>query len=222
MFAALWVLLMIFYWLLGCSKEDAGTIRRTAKWFRYTALSMMLVVYLAYWKYNFAGKQCMLILSFVQLLIAVVWFAGYVLHMLGIFFYHRKTRVSRNPQKQAKRMAVKARTYKEKLAGIDFLPVLNGILSLCVSVVDLLANITTLPMLVASSLSFIKVPVPFEVITPYDWCVLLLPLVGILLFAFNLKYNAPPIVGDKLTYEIHPFRDVYTMVDFLDNSTGGR
>lgn len=214
LFAGFGVILFAIYWRIGSSHEDADTIRRTAHWYRLAALNIMVILFISYYKFIFAGKECVTLLSITQLIIAFFWFAGYAIHFLNIVLRRRKIRRRVPSERLARKLAAKARHYREPFSFLDSLPFIVEVLSLFVALVDLCANIMTVPLLIVTALSAFSVPAPFVVVTLYDWCVLFLPLVAIILFALNLKYNAPPIIGESLSFAVNPFRGVYHQVTY--------
>ncbi len=219
LFLGLWLVIYFYHWRYGRFIEERDLVRKCARTVRYGGVSAMILLYMTYVRFFFAGDGVSLVLAFLQIILASFTIFVFIKRSLS---YRKATKDRRRKNKEndlpnPKRydMSLLANFFTSFGGIVVFLYIF---LQTLLSAVDLIFGIHFLDALLREHFA---PPVPYQYFvlrTPYDWYVMLLPLAAILLYWLNVKYNAPPIVGDPPSFRAHAFNDAYFMVHYPKES----
>lgn len=202
-FGLLALLLFIPFWLISKSRQDIGTIRNCARYERHLSTALFLAVYVSYVRHHFefapfAYLNINLILVIVQGAISVYVFIK-ALRNPFLHAFHKQRTTSTEPNDSDLTLFERIRTA-------------IWILVQVFPFIDFLLNFPFVSQAVYRFFSWLYVPQPFVLRTPYDWIVMAMPLLALTLMLLNMRYNAPVIVGDVLEYTAQPRKGFSTLV----------
>lgn len=219
LFLGLWLAIYFYHWRYGRFIEERNLVRKCARTVRYGGVSAMILLYMTYVRFFFAGDGVSLILAFLQIFLASVTIVMFIKRSLS---YRKATRDRRRanrendlPKPKRYDMSLIASSFTSFFGFIVFLFMIG---QFALSLLDVLYSMNVLDSLLRKLLA---PPVPYQYFvlrTPYDWYVMLLPLAAILFYWLNVKYNAPPIVGDPPSFRARAFKDAYFMVHYPKES----
>lgn len=217
LFLVLWLVVYLYYWNLGKSKEDQHFVRRCAKTLRFSSMMMMAMFYIQYLRYCFFGDTATLALAILQ--------AGFgVLFLLSLVAETWRAKRLRKLRKRNEDVADAAPPtfFGTATTIMGLLSLLYTLLQLVQSIADILNFMNVIEPFLRKMFSMPMLPQPFVVRTFYDVFVMALPLIAIALLYLNLKYNAPPLLGDPPGFDGHPLHSAYTLATYpiLPNEKG--
>jgi len=219
LFLGLWLAIYFYHWRYGRFIEERNLVRKCARTVRYGGVSAMILLYMTYVRFFFAGDGVSLVLASLQIILAFFTIFVFIKRFLS---YRKATRDRRRanrendlPKPKRYDMSLLANFFTSFFGILVFLFMLGQFV---ISILDFFYGMNVLDSLLRKLLA---PPVPYQYFvlrTPYDWYVMLLPLAAILLYWLNVKYNAPPIVGDPPSFRARAFKDAYFMVHYPKES----
>lgn len=237
-FAVLCVLLYLMYWNMGKAPYgDAEQRQRETKATMWACISLALSFLGSYARNAFVSRNVQ-VFGLLEVGIAIMYAVGLCLVLWHYIQKHLSSRAKpvmgdpANPPQPKGSAApdgadnqpgmltdaindgVQATRYTPYMPG-RFVRVASTVLNLLSNaVIPLVFGLPNTLAWISSVLGLFVMPEPFRLVTCYDSVLWLIPLVGLILFAFNLKMNAHPNVGLKRGTGGKWTTSLYTMAAF--------
>jgi len=204
-FGILAMLMLFLFWQTNKSKEDQEALLKCARFERRFSTSIFIAVYSSFLRHFFdvafsaqATTNC--ILMIIQALAS--GFAIVIL-LTSMGRLHKKRSIKINTPDPHTNYSI-----------LDVLFIVIRIIAEVLPIIDLLSNINVISQWVYNIFSFLYVPSPFMIRNVYDAFVMFLPLFALILLRLNMKYNAPPVIGNSYEYKRKLFKEFYTFSTF--------